>query len=181
MIKLYLIVLILIFLTILLSNKESFNSKCNVNDLLSEPLLINGGLINDKIHIFWNKPYGLEGVNDSTINYDVIYSTNNSNVTTPIEHDNNIFEKIPSSDVKPTKDKNLYSYIFPNMPLEYGEYYYITLNMNININDESKAQTLSSNTLIINKTSNDNPIINYLSNPNDIFANLKNKSIDIII
>tara|TARA_B110001469_G_C9457570_1_gene230749 strand:- start:156 stop:683 length:528 start_codon:yes stop_codon:yes gene_type:complete len=175
MIKLYLIVLIIIFLYILIyNNKEPF-AKCNSGIIPSEPLLINGGLINDKIHIYWNIPFGLENIKDIT--YDIIYNTNDSNVTQPVTTPigyNHTLEIKPKIDE--TKDKNLYSYRLNNRPLKDGEYYNITLNMTIN-----EKQTLSSNTLIINKTSDDNPMIRYLSNPNDIFANLKNKSIDIII
>ena len=190
MIKLYLILLILIFLTILISKKEPF-ATCGKNVEKTGPLLINGGLIDDKIHIFWNKPVGLKVIEDTEdvekITYDIIYSTNDSNVTNPVGVDSNNHIKRDIAITKRIDKANtkLFSTTMSIVPtLKDGEYYNITLNMNINDRPKDGAdqtkQTLSSNTLVINKT-NDNPMIRYLSNPNDIFANLKNKSIDIII
>ena len=191
MIKLYLILLILIFLTILISKKEHYTT-CHSNLKITGPLLINGGLINDKIYIFWNSPDGLSEIeNLENPIYNIIYNTNDSKVTSPVVKSNNIIKEITPTILTnlTNSSRTLYSYnMKPLHTLNDGEYYNITLNMTIkkegNVKEDGATgfppQTLSSNTLVINKTNN-NPMIHYLSNPNDVFANLKNKSIDIII
>ena len=165
MIKLYLIVLIIIFLIILLFKKETFTT-CNKDTIKTGQLVINGGLLNDKIHIFWKIPYGLDPKDSKKYSYTIIYKkSEESNVSVDNAQTVNI-------------NDGLYSYAF-SAALSDDDFYNITLNMNIMDNDQ--VTTISSNTLVIHGKKEKNPIIQHLSNPNDIFQNLKNKTIQINI
>ena len=166
MIKLYLIVLIIIFLIILLFKKETFTT-CNKDTIKTGQLVINGGLLNDKIHIFWKIPYGLDPKDSKKYSYTIIYKkSEESNVL------RDVTQTIKIND-------GLYSYDFP-AELSGNEFYNITLNMNI-MDIGQVTKTISSNTLVIYGKKEQNPSINCNGSPNDIFENLKNKTIQINI
>ena len=175
MIKLCLILLIIICLIVLISSRsENFAlevRKCNSNKIPTEHLLINGGLLDNKMVIYWNLPKPILPSQNPV--YHIIYKK--ESISDDTQFENNVIEITSKKN-----GNNLYSYTFPSdvIPTDSVSY---NITLNITIENGDTRETVSSNTLRINKTNSNNETIKYLQNPDDIFSSLKSKSIDIYI
>jgi hypothetical protein len=193
MIKLCLILLIIICLIVLISSRsENFDAtsastlevrKCNSNKMPTEQLLINGGLLDNKMVIYWNLPKPI--LPSQTPVYHIIYKKESISDDTQFENKESIsddkqFENNVIEITSNQNGNNLYSYTFPSdiIPTDIESY---SVTLNITIDNMETGETVSSNTLRINKTNSNNETIKYLQNPDDIFSSLKSKSIDIYI
>ena len=180
MIKIYLLVLIIIFLIFLCIRKENFqqeeqeNCPAEKESTVFGSILLNGyGVYKDQkteIVLNWNHPSGLVSDKDNIKQYVIIRNVNND-----FDFINEITDDIE------LKDSN-YSYTISNN-IESNIMYSIT----INIFDTKTSTMISSNSLKIKpqpEVMNDEEIIKQVNSnsiPEQLLNTLKNKTFDIYL